>query len=121
MKKKLSKEEDSVLNRSSTGGDQQPKGDLEGNCTQKLKISISKLQSKQQQKIKSTEVSGKISKTNSGRNLKYNSPRPIVKGISYQASSGNGDNSWKNGKAEAKSVNQSLTSISKQKFASSTT
>ena len=42
--------------------------------------------------MKSTEVSGKISKTNSGRNLKYNSPRPMVKGISYQASTGNGEN-----------------------------
>ena len=43
--------DDSGLNRSNTGDGQQPKGDLEGHGTQKLKISIAKLQSKQQQKM----------------------------------------------------------------------
>ena len=50
-KKKSKDADDSGLNRSSTGDGQQPKGDLEGHGTQKLKISISKLQSKQQQKM----------------------------------------------------------------------
>ena len=59
-----------------------------------------------------------MSKQGSGRNLKYNSPRPIVKGMTYQANS-SGTGGDKQSKGEAKSVNQSLNHISKQKFSSS--
>ena len=59
-----------------------------------------------------------MAKQGSGRNVKYNSPRPAVKGMTYQGNGGNAA-AEKQGKGEAKSVNQSLTSIQKQKFSSS--
>ena len=49
--------------------------------------------------------------------MKYNSPRPIVKGFTYQ---GNSMPSEKQSKGEPKSVNASLTNIPKSKFSSST-